>query len=304
MAAVQHTLLISSEAAPGKKVDIKKQYMVCPHCKKEEHIRDGWYHGKHEKRQRYKCTACKRRFSGQLGFEYRQVLHLYITLALMLYGIGITVANIQMTLKHLRVEVYMDTRTRNLEHYSHGVYTKTIKLPYTGDKWGCDEKYQKVCGKESCVVAVMYITTRRVLAWDILYTKKKYDAAPLLRAARDTACKIPRLFITDGIHQYHIAFKKVFRTLKGIRSIHIRDIHIRNLICKQERLNGGFADRFRYIRGINKEESLIFRIVIIHYNYIKPHGSIASRTPAEAAGIDMYGTDKWLTLIQNAVSAA
>ena len=24
------------------------------------------------------------------------------------------------------------------------VYTKTIKLLYTGDKWGCDEKYQKV----------------------------------------------------------------------------------------------------------------------------------------------------------------
>ena len=115
---------------------------------------------------------------------------------------------------------------------------------------------------------------------------------------------MPHLFITDGIHQYRIAFKKVFRTLKGIRSIHIRDIYIRNLICKQERLNGGFADRFRCIRGINKEESLIFRIVIIHYNYIKPHGGIAYRTPAEATGIDMYGTDKWLTLIQNAVSVA
>ena len=43
---------------------------------------------------------------------------------------------------------------------------------------------------------------------------------------------------------------------------------------------------------------------ILHYNYIKPHGGIAYRTPAEAAGIDIQGTDKWLTLIQNAVSAA
>ena len=52
---------------------------------------------------------------------------------------------------------------------------------------------------------------------------------------------IPRPFITDGLDlQYHIAFKKVFRTLRGLRSIHIRDIHIRNLIRntnKQERLN-------------------------------------------------------------------
>ncbi len=190
----------------------------------------------------------------------------------MLYGMGITVANIQMTLKHLRVEVHVDTITRNLEHYSQAVeeYTKTIKPPCTGDKWGCDEKYQKVQGKESYMVAVMYIAIRFVLAWDILYTKKKYDAAPLLRAARDTACKIPRLFITDGIHQYRMAFK-VFLTLKGVRSIHIRDIHIRNRICntnKQKRLNGEFAGRFKYARGINKEESLIFRIVLgINFQY-------------------------------------
>ena len=63
-------------------------------------------------------------------------------------------------------------------------------------------------------------------------------------------------------------------------------------------------DRFRYTRDINKEESLIFRIVIIHYNYIKPHDGIAYKIPAEAAGIDMYGTGKWPRLIQNAVSVA
>ena len=85
-------------------------------------------------------------------------------------------------------------------------------------------------------------TMIRLGQWDISPTKEKYDAVPLLRAARDMAGRIPRLFITDGLDQYHIAFKKVFYTLKGLRSIHIRDIHIRNLICntnKQERLNGG-----------------------------------------------------------------
>ena len=52
------------------------------------------------------------------------------------------------------------------------------------------------------------------------------------------------MFITGGLNQYHIAFKKVFRTLKSPIPIHIRDIHIRNLICntnKQERLNGWFT---------------------------------------------------------------
>ena len=244
IAAVEHTLLISSEAALGKKVDVKEKELVCPDCKKGEHTRDGWYHGKHEKRQRYKCTVCKRRFRDNLGFEYSQVPRLYITLALMLSGMGMAAANIQMTLRHLGVGVHVDTITRILEHYSKVVeeYTKTVKPPCVGDKWDCDEKHQKVRGKESYIVAVMDLATRFVLAWDISPTKEKYDAVPLPRAARDMAGRIPRLFITDGLDQYHIAFKRVFRTLKGLRSIRIRDIHIRNLICntnKQERLNGG-----------------------------------------------------------------
>ena len=97
----------------------------------------------------------------------------------------------------------------------------------------------------------------------------------------------------------------MFCTLKGFRSIHIRDIHTRNLLCntnKQERLNGEPAGHFRYAHGINKEESLIFRIAVLHHNY-KPHAGISGRTPAEAAGIDVRGADKWRTLIQNVVAA-
>ncbi len=308
IAAVEHALLISSEATLGRKVDVKEQELECPKCKERKYARDGWYRGKYEKRQRYRCIMCGRRFRDNLGFEYRQVPRLYITLALMLSGMGMPAANIQTTLRHLGIKVHTDTITRILEHYSEAVqkYTETLKPPRVGDKWGCDEKHQKVRGRESYVMAVMDLATRFVLAWDVSPTKEKYDAAPLLRAAKDMAGRIPRLFITDGLEQYHIAFKKVFRTLKSPISIHIRDIHIRNLICNtntQERLNGGLAGRFRYARGINKEESLIFRMAILHYNYIKPHGGIGGRTPAEAAGIDIRGSDKWLTLIQNAVAA-
>ena len=132
-----------------------------------------------------------------------------------------------------------------------GEYTQTLKPPCMGDKWDCDEKIQKVRGRKSYMVSAMDLATRFVLAWDTSPSnKEKYDAAPLLRAAGEMAGRIPRLFITDGLDRYHIAFKKVFYTLKGLRSVHIRDIHIRNLICntnKLERLNGGFAGRFRHM---------------------------------------------------------
>lgn len=61
IAAVEHTLPISYEAALGKKADVKGD-LLCPDCKEKKYIRDGWYRGKHEKRQRYRCSICGQRF--------------------------------------------------------------------------------------------------------------------------------------------------------------------------------------------------------------------------------------------------
>ena len=132
-------------------------------------------------------------------------------------------ANIQMTLGHTWARVHVDTITRILGilfHYSKLVqkYTETLKPPCVGDRWGCDEKRLKVRGREWYITTIMDLPTQFILALDISPTKEKYDAAPLLRKARDVASKISRLFITDGLERYHITFKKVFCTLKGLRS--------------------------------------------------------------------------------------
>ena len=310
IAAVEHLLLVAAESEyDPKEIVIERQDLKCPKCPSKEHTRDGWYYGEHQKKRRYRCSKCGRRFRDNLGFEYRHTPPVYITLALMLCGMGLSVANIRMTLGHLGVSVHEDTITRWAEHYVKLVdrYAKTLRPPRISDKWGCDEKQQNVNGKDWWIVAVMDLGSRFVLAWDTSSTKQNYNAAPLLRAARDAAGKVPRIFVTDGLAQFHIEYKRVFYTVKGLMSIHIRDIHIRNLICntnKQERLNGELAARFAASRGIKKEDSIIFAIAIIHHNFIKPHGGIGGRTPARAAGIDIRGADTWLTLIQNAASLA
>ena len=171
---------------------------------------------------------------------------------------------------------------------------------------GLRRKHQKVGGRESYIVAIMYIAIRFILAWDVSSTKEGYDAVPLLRRARGHGGQDspPVHYRRPG--QYHIAFRSVFRTLKGPISIHIRDIHIRNLLCntsKQERFHGELAGRYMVCRGINREHSLIFRMAILHRHSIKPHAGMAYRTPAEAPGIDVRGADRWRTLIQNAAAA-
>ena len=88
IAAVERLLLISSKRAPGNHVVIKEQELRCPDCKKQNYKRNGVYRGKYEDRQRYKCHECGRGFRDNLGFEYRRVPSVYITMALILSGTG------------------------------------------------------------------------------------------------------------------------------------------------------------------------------------------------------------------------
>jgi putative transposase len=44
----------------------------------------------------------------------------------------------------------------------------------------------------------------------------------------------------------------------------------------------------------------MFKGFQIFHNYVRPHEGLNGKTPAEAAGITIEGSNKWLTLIQNA----
>jgi hypothetical protein len=38
----------------------------------------------------------------------------------------------------------------------------------------------------------------------------------------------------------------------------------------------------------------------IYHNFIKPHEALKGQTPADLAGIEVQGENKWITIIQNA----
>ena len=69
---------------------------------------------------------------------------------------------------------------------------------------------------------------------------------------------------------------------------------------KMERLNGEFRDREKVMRGIKKEDSILFDGYQIYHNYVRPHMGLDGKTPAEVCGIEIQGDNKWKTLIQNA----
>ena len=67
-----------------------------------------------------------------------------------------------------------------------------------------------------------------------------------------------------------------------------------------ERLNGELRDREKVMRSLKRDDSPIITGMQIHHNYIRSHIGLNNDTPADRAGIIIKGSNKWLTLIQNA----
>ena len=67
-----------------------------------------------------------------------------------------------------------------------------------------------------------------------------------------------------------------------------------------ERLNGEFRDREKVMRGLKRTDTPILKDLQICHNFVRPHEGLNGNTPADRAGIRVEGSDKWLTLIQNA----
>jgi len=69
---------------------------------------------------------------------------------------------------------------------------------------------------------------------------------------------------------------------------------------KMERLNGEIRDREKIVRGVKKADSPLIEGYQIYHNFIRPHQALKGKTPADQAGIQVEGENKWVTLIQNA----
>ena len=65
-------------------------------------------------------------------------------------------------------------------------------------------------------------------------------------------------------------------------------------------MNGELRQREKVMRTIEKPDTAILSGMQIYHNFVRPHEALKGQTPSEAAGIKVEGSDKWMTLIQNA----
>ncbi len=254
----------------------------------------------------YNCKECIRKFSINLGFEGMHASPQIITSAMQLYFTGESYRNIEKFLNlqgtkfsHVAIYQWIKKYVSLMDNY-----LQTI-TPQVGDKWHADEVWLKINGDKKYLFAMMDHDTRFWIAQEVASTKFQHNANNLLKMGKNTAKKIPSVFVTDGLPAYNKAFKQEFAPKNDLQkpSKHIRDIYFKHQLSNnniQERLNGEFRDGEKTFRGLKKDNSPAITGIQLYHNYIKPHSALNNDTPADRAGIKINGDNKWITIIQNA----
>ena len=181
--------------------------------------------------------------------------------------------------------------------------------PNVGDVWRADEIYIKIKGNMKYLFALIDDETRYWIAQEVADSKHMHDAAGLLHEGKQLMDKGPSVLVTDGLPSYHTAFNKEFYSNVKPQPRHINAIKLTGNEWnennnKMERINGEIRDREKTMRGLKKKSTPILKGMQVYHNYIKPHEGLQGKTPAEACGIKVNGENKWMTLIQNAATAA
>jgi transposase-like protein len=277
---------------------------ACIFCQSKNLKKFGVRHNKYGDIQRFLCASCERTFSVNLGFERMKHSPQGITTAMQLYFSGESLRNTARSLRLLGVQVSHKTVFYWIKRYTSLMnrYLENI-TPQVSDTWRADELFLKVKGNMKYLYALMDDQTRFWIAQEVADTKFTANLRPLFQHGKQIADKKPRTLITDGAPNFHEAYLREFWTSKlETRTEHIQEIRLAGKVHnnKMERMNGELRDREKVMRTLEKADTPILTGMQIFHNYVRPHEALKGKTPAEVAGIEIQGENKWLTLIQNA----
>ncbi len=277
---------------------------ACLYCESSNIVKNGLRHNKYGDIQVFQCNSCRRDFTINIGFERMKHNPHAVTTAMQLYFSGESLRNTARSLRMMGVEVTYQTVWNWIQKYTALMKKYLDKItPHVSDTWRADELYVKIRGNMKYVFAMMDDETRFWIAQEVANAKDTHDARNLFHMASERAGKKPHILITDGLRSYRDAWLKEYRTNKlSDSTVHIRQItlagqHNNN---KMERLNGAIRDREKVTRNLKKDDTPILTGMQIFHNYVRPHMGLNDKTPADKAGIQIEGEDKWLTIIQNA----
>ena len=283
-----------------KEVAVTEPCVTCTFCQGTDCIKRGVRRNKSGTVPRYKCNSCGHKFTHNPGFVGRHHPPEVITDVLQSYAAGLSTTKIIDCLAKKGIGVSAATVLRWARDYGRLLERFQRTCMRTGYVWHADEIHFKVRGQSRWMFGVMDSETKLIIAHDTAEDKFGYDAAGLFEAAVRAAGKRPDVLVTDGLAGFKAGYTKAMYTKAVPRTVHVADVGIRDRHPANnvyERFNGEIRDRIARVRGFKSKDPALLALLIIYHNFMRPHGGLGGRTPAEAAGITISGPDKWRTLI-------
>ncbi|MDE2590453.1 MAG: SWIM zinc finger family protein, partial [Patescibacteria group bacterium] len=164
--AVEFSIRFRDQVREANKVVIKPiNISQCKFCTSQDIIKKGLRKNQNYSLQVYKCRACNKRFSINLGFERMKVSPKVITSAMQLYFTGESLRNVQKFLELQGVIITHKTVWNWIRKYT-GLMDKYLEniTPQVGDTWRADEVWVKVKGDKKYLFALMDDETRYWIA--------------------------------------------------------------------------------------------------------------------------------------------
>ncbi len=285
----------------------------CDRCGSINVIRYGNSSGK----QRYYCKDCGHKFSEETLLKKAKYNPEIITLTLDLYFSGLSLRKIARNINdHFNMELNYSTIYTWIQRYIPVISEYVNSLaPQLSESWHADELFVKMKGGKPYKG-----NTGIAFLWNIMDRKTRFLLASKLSEARDKngailafkeAIKnandnVPDRIYTDSLKVYKEgilesydnlpAFKQPNHVAKcGIGKPHKSNNRI-------ERLNGTLRERVKVQRGWKSMDTPIAEGQRIQYDFVKPHMALEGQTPAERAGINVAGKNKWMDLLQFALA--
>lgn len=306
--AVEISFELRKEVAQTAQIVVQEiKNLACRFCGSDNIVKKAKRQNKYGAIQRYLCKVCGKRFSYNIGFEKMRASPQIITTAMQRYFTGESLRNVQKFIKLQGLKVSHVTVYKWINKYVvlMGEYLEKI-TPQVSDTWRTDEIYLKIKGDKKYLYAIMDDETRFMIAQQVADTKYTEDVRPLFREAKELCSKKPKTLISDGAFNFQQAYQKEYYSYTLPRTQHIRHIHLEgdHNNNKMERLNGEIRDREKTMRGIKKMDTAILAGYQLYHNYFRQHEGLVGKTPAEVAGIQIQGQNKWITVIQNAAMSS
>jgi transposase-like protein len=270
--------------------------IVCKWCGSDDIIK----HGVNEEGiQNYICQKCGRKFNAKDAPYGMRTEVDQIGMSLNMYYTGSSLSDIANQLKvTYNNPVDRSTVYRWLIKFT----TEAIKVfanvrPKVSDTWIADETAIKFSDKLYWIWDIIDRQTRFLVASYLSPNRGTREAKMLMDLAAKRAGKIPHKVVTDKLKAYLDGIELAFGAdTRHIQSSPFSHEDSTNII---ERFQGTIKERTKVIWGFKSLTTarLIIDGFLIHYNYFRPHISLNSKTPAEAAHV-ILPCKNWSELVR------